>query len=128
MKKLTCGLFSVLFCSILFLTSCEGGGVGGDAPSNVAGKTLKLYGSDGNWDEIIVFSSNTSASIENVYGQKSYYSSLQYKKTGSVSATLMIKGRYQEGFPEDSWDSDYSLVFTSPNQGIWNNKYTFTLF
>ena len=114
-----------MLCSMLFMTSCEGGD-SGTAPKNVAGKTMKIS------VYTISFTSNTSATIMYNYTdgpQRISYSSITYKKTGSYSATLQITG-----MPNHKWgggdymDENFSLIFTSPNQGTYNNYDTFTIF
>ena len=133
MKSLSifrCGLVGLFLCSFFLLSSCEGG-VGGNAPSSVAGKTMEIRNDEGSLRWTFNFSSNSSASFY-MYGyadQPWRCSSIEYKKTGSESATLQIKGAYLDGYRMDGTeDYNYSLIFTSPNQGIVNSRYTFTLF
>lgn len=116
-------LIGLLLGSLMLLSSCEGG-LGGDAPKNVAGKTMKIDG----WK--IEFTSNTGGKIT---CGKGYHASIQYNKTGANTATLKmtnVGATYWDGryVSESYGDFNYSLVFTSPNQGIWNSQGTFTLF
>ena len=124
------GFVGLLLCFVVCLSSCEGGGIGGNAPKSVAGKTMEIQNDEGNLLWTIKFSSNSSASIELSSSHISYsYSSISYKKTGSESATLQIKEAYEDGYRMyGTEDINYSLIFTSPNQGIANSRYTFTLF
>ena len=127
LSKYYFGVVGLLLCSALFFSSCEGG-VGGNAPSSVAGKTMEIrWLDDGHLWGTIKFSSNTSAEIT-LWDGAYKYSSLEYKKTGSESATLRISGLDSKDYPGYPEDYNYSLIFASPNQGVANGRCTFTLF
>lgn len=101
----------------------------GSAPSNVSGKTFSISGT-GCGNIKIKFSSNSSATITNSYGSISF-SSISYKKTGSVSATIIIKDILIEIYNKKGeligrgYETDnISLIFNSDNQGISSGYWT----
>lgn len=126
LSKCCFGIVGLLLYSAMFFSSCEGG-VSGNAPSNVAGKTIEILGSEGDPLYTISFSSNTSAKITYLYDVKGTYSSIKYKKTGAESATIQIKGLTCEDWFKNI-DENLSLIFASPNQGIVNSRWSFTIF
>ena len=113
----TLKILLALSCVICF-TACE---KIGSAPSSVAGKTMKIDNTSSG-TLTIRFSSNTSASISNNNGEKSF-KSIQYKKTGATTASITIKDMYVQFNWKSgtgvAYDTEYiSLVFNSSTQGV----------
>lgn len=127
MKKLFCtyrvGLFCMMLCSMFILASCNGGGVSGNAPKDVKGKTFNLINKSGKHIWTIEFSSNSSARVTRLFDhEKEAPTNASYQKTGDDSALLQLL--YFDG----SIYSEFSLLFASPNQGAATGNSTGTTF
>lgn len=118
-------LIPVLLCVMMCMTSCEGAQQSGNAPQSVAGKKMVIYNEG--WDiRTILFTSNTSASSIKYHGGESMsFKSIEYKKTGPHSATLIIKNADYD-VPGSQRDDNFPLIFISPNQGTASADATLT--
>ena len=110
----------------LLLTSCED--TSGIAPNNLKGMTMNISGYK------ITFSSNTEARIQPFDDDRNEYpcASIEYKKTGPASATLKIDHIEVKGYDYEysrenydlGWESyNFSLIFSSPNEGIYSGTW-----
>ena len=110
----------------LLFTSCED--TSGIAPNNLKGMTMNISGYK------ITFSSNTEARIQPFDDDRNEYpcASIEYKKTGPASGTLKIDHIEVKGYDYEysrenydlGWESyNFSLIFSSPNEGIYSGTW-----
>ena len=122
----------MFFCSVVFLCSCENNI--DSAPSNVSGKTFSINNTSVGTIKIR-FTSNSSATITNSYGNVAF-ASISYNKTGAASAKIVIKDinieirTQKDGLIGRAYDTNnISLVFNSENQGVssgyWDRRTIF---
>ena len=124
--KIFVALTAIIFGTTMLFTSCEG--ASGTAPNNMNGKAMQIHG------YTIEFKSNTSANISQgvIDGWNDWvtFESIEYKKTSATSATITIKGIDYGEYPGEYYTFynckeiyNFSLIFASPNQGIYSGNY-----
>lgn len=113
---------SVIMISLFSLVSCKGGILDNStsiAPSNMAGKTLKVDG------VTIQFTSNTSGTISDYIGT-STRSSVSYKRTSSMEAKLSFSYHTEDNYSMSERSYSLTLVFADETQGLASGSYTYS--